>query len=141
VSPQNVELPNPIEKRNILAARDVPVQTLVDYGNAYLEAEALDDSYNFFEKAGHVEGLKRVKQRAIDLGNTAVMLFNIQRSKHIQITNEDWLAAAQNAIKAGRLTYAAQAYRKLGDIPKLNELLAQIPGQKLVEPPEAEQKE
>jgi hypothetical protein len=136
-----MELPNPIEKRNILAARDVLVQTLIDYGNAFFEAEALDDAFNFLEKAGDVEGVRRVKQRAIDEGNTAVMLCDILRSKLVEITREDWLAAAQNAIKAGKPTYAAQAYRKLGDIEKLNELLTQIPGQKPIEPPEAEKEE
>ncbi len=140
MSPANVELPNPIEKRNILAAKDASAQTLSDYGNAFLEADVLDDAFNFFEKAGDVEGLKAVKRRAIDTGTTAV-LFAILRSKHIQLADEDWLAAAQNAVKHGKLTYAAQAYRKLGDLAKLNELLAQIPGQKPVEPPEAEKQE
>lgn len=130
-----MDLPDPIEKRNILAAKDVSAQTLSDYGNAFFEAEALDDAYNFFEKAGDVEGLKKVKQRAIEMGATA-SLFNMLRSKHVQLAKEDWLAAAESAVKRGKLTYAAQVYRKLGDVERLNELLSQIPGQKPVEPPE-----
>ncbi len=135
------DLLNPIEKRNMLAAKDVSRETLVRHGNAFFEAEAFDDAYSFFEKAGDAEGVRRVKQSVIDLGLTAVLLFWIQRSKLVQVTREDWVAVAQNALKLGKLSYAAQAFRKLGDTEKLNELLPQIPGQRLVEPPEPEKTE
>jgi hypothetical protein len=139
MSRSEIKLPDPIEKRNVLAQKDVPMETLLAYAHAYLEAESLDDAYNFFEKAGDARGVRQVKERAIEMGNTA-MLFNMLRSRNVQVTREDWLAVAENALKQGKLAYAAQAYRRLGDQEKLQEILARIPGQKPGPPQEPEGK-
>ena len=127
---REVNLPDVIEKRNILAARDVAKERLLELANAYFGRDSLDDAYNFFEKAGDSAGAEKVKQRAIELGIAAV-LYSMQRSQTTKVRNEDWLAAGENAMKQSRFAYAAQAFRKAGDVERSEEALRQIPGRKV----------
>ena len=138
--PGRPDMPDAIEKRNILASQEVDAEELNEYGRMFLEKDMLTDAFNFFEKSGSREGLEKVKARVIEEGLTAV-LFNLARSRHIELSDEDWRAAGENAMKLGKYTYAAQAFDRLGDEERLAEARQHIPGAPQPEPAEEENDE
>ena len=124
----HVEMPDPIEKRNVLASKTVPDGEILALANAYLEQDALSDACDFFDKIGHAEGLERVKRRAIEIGNAHVLAFDMGRSRHVEVSKEDWQAAGENALAQGKFAYAAQAFAKSGDAEKEEQARRQVPG-------------
>lgn len=138
--PGRLEMPDAIEKRNILASQEVEAEDLNEYGRMFLEKDMLTDAFNFFEKSGSREGLERVKARVIEEGLTAV-LFNLARSGHIAVSDEDWRAAGEKAMKLEKFTYAAQAFDRIGDEERLAEARQNIPGAPQPGPAEEENDE
>lgn len=134
------EMPDAIVKRNILASGEMEAEELAEYGSMFLEKDMLTDAYNFFEKAGAREGLQKVKTRAIEEGLAAI-LFNLARSRHIQLSDEDWRAAGENAMKLEKYTYAAQAFGRIGDEERLAEARQHIPGAPQLETTDDENEE
>jgi hypothetical protein len=130
-----VKIPDVIEKRNLLAEKNAPAARIMELANMYFTQGALDDAFNYFEKAGDCGGLEKVKREAIKAGNSAI-LYNFLRSKSIGVTESDWLEAAENAMKLGKYSYAAQAFRKGGNEQRLQEALQYLPkANPLPEPP------
>lgn len=121
-------LPDPLEKRHWLASDTIAREQVLAAARAYLEADLLNDAANFFEKAGDVEGLEAVKRRAIELGNAQVLSFELGRSRHVQVSAEEWRQAAENALRDGKFAYAALAFRKAGAPDRAQEAARQVPG-------------
>jgi len=126
VRPQN-KMPDAIEKRNLLASQTIPREEVLRLAHSYLSEDRLSDAANFFDKAADGEGLEKVKRRAIETGNAHVLTFDLGRSRHIEVCQEDWRQAAQNALRQGKFAYAAQAFRKAGDSEGEAEARAHIP--------------
>lgn len=106
---------NCIQQRDLLAAKDTPPEIFRAYGEAYLQAGALDDAINFFQTCGDRAGMAEVKRLAIAQGN-AHLLFRIADAIPDSVTEEDWWATATAAVQLGKEAYACQALAKLGQM-------------------------
>ena len=125
---RDVQQPDSMEKRNVLASADISQEEVLALANAYLDGDALSDAANFFDKVGNTEGLERVKRRAIETGNTHVMSFDLGRSRHIELSTDDWRQTGDNAMAQGKFANAAFAFRRCGGDAKRDEARRRVPG-------------
>jgi hypothetical protein len=99
-----------LEKRDLLNETAVSLETLISWGQHYEEVGSLYDAVDFYEKAGAREALSYLLARVQDEGN----LFLFRRLCRILGHEPDrdvWLALAHRAEEAGKLAFAAEAYR------------------------------
>ena len=106
-----------LDKRALLHATNAPRQQLLAQADFHLAEGALYDALDFFEKARDAEGLNRVRDAAIEDGD-ATLLAWIERNGLAELTAAHWLAAGENARKAGKFHDAARAFEKAGDPAK-----------------------
>ena len=119
--------PDPITKRDLLYSRRTSPETRIAHGDLAWESGYLDDALEFYTVAGHVRGVGKVKQRAVDEGES-VLLLRIERSGLVPVSTDDWRAAAARASQAGRHSQAAVAYARAGDGDKAVLEVKQSPG-------------
>lgn len=102
-----------LEKRDLLNDADASEKTLRDWGQRFEQAGLLNDAVELYEKADARDDLKRILQIALDEGD--VFLFSkLVRILEIEASREQWLAIAEKAQEAGKLSFVAQARRKGG---------------------------
>ena len=115
------KLVNCLKKRDILNTNGIDTDVLVRHGNTFFEMELYNDAIDFFEKAGYEEGLKKIKELAIESGD----LFLYRRCCRALNTGEEkgeMKELAENAKEAGKLMFASQAYSALGEKEKAEAL-------------------
>ena len=102
-----------LEKRNLLNETGVSLDTLVSWGEHYEEVGLLYDAVDFYEKAGAVDALARLRLKAKETGN--VFLFRrICRNTGYEPVRDEWISIANSAKEHGKLTFASQAYQHAG---------------------------
>jgi hypothetical protein len=102
------ELPDPLNRREILYGPDTGTEKLVEYARAYEEAGKVDEALQFYTQAGDRDGLARVKNRAIDSGD-AFLLKAVARALPDLVDEGDWKSLIASAEKLGKQLYAEQA--------------------------------
>jgi len=63
------DLINCLKKRDILNNNGIEDRVLIEYGSGFFEMELYNDAIDFFEKANYEDGLKSIKDLAIDAGD------------------------------------------------------------------------
>jgi hypothetical protein len=131
-----------IAKRDTLHGGDTSRDSLVEYGDHYLETGAVHDALSFYLRAEHEPGIRKV----LDLGQSegeAFLLQRIERSHKISISTDAWRRTAESAEERGKLRYALTAYERCGDEARANAIRAKLgiaevhrvlPGTELVDP-------
>lgn len=103
-----------LEKRNLLNQPTVPPETLLQWGRHYEERGLIHDAVDFYAKANTEEELTRLLEVALEDGD--LFLFRrLCRVLEHEPTAEQWLFLATRAEKAGKYSFAAEAYRQKGD--------------------------
>ncbi|RLB04477.1 MAG: hypothetical protein DRG83_04640 [Deltaproteobacteria bacterium] len=115
------DLINCLKKRDILNNNGIEDRVLIEYGSGFFEMELYNDAIDFFEKANYEDGLKSIKDLAIDAGD--LFLYNrCCKALNIKEDKNELIKLAENAKEAGKLTFASQAYTELGDKEKAQAL-------------------
>ncbi len=97
------------EKRRLLNSREPDRESLVAYGNFYLDKGLITDATEFFEKAGFEEGLREI--RTISLSEGDVFIFRkVNKILKISGSKEDWNTLGERALKLGKIHYALTAF-------------------------------
>ncbi len=112
---------NCLKKRDILNNNGIDTEALVRFGNSFFEMELYNDAIDFFEKSNYQDGLKNIKEIAIETGD----LFLYRRCcKALKLAEEreELQRLAENAKDSGKLMFASQAYTALGDREKAEAL-------------------
>ncbi|MBN1883863.1 MAG: hypothetical protein JW885_16995 [Deltaproteobacteria bacterium] len=109
---------NPLKKGIILygdASHDPANESdLIEHGRAYEEQGRLSDALDFYGQAGFHEGIEEISRRALVDGD----FFLFHRASVLIGRDPDvreLADLAENALKAGRLTFARQAFEAAGD--------------------------
>jgi hypothetical protein len=106
--------PNCIEKRSFLYGSKTSVEERIRLGEEFLAEGAFADALNFFAAAEYREGLERVRDHAVEEGD-AFLLRQVARARGlVEVTPDRWARAAAQAERAGKLRFAAIAYREAG---------------------------
>ena len=119
------DLINCLKKRDILNNNGIDGGVLIEYGTGFVEMELFNDAIDFFEKANYEDGLKEIKNTAIESGD----LFLYRRcckALNIKENKKELKKLAENAGKTGKLLFASQAYSLLGDKERAQEFIEQL---------------
>jgi len=104
------KLPGPIERRHLIE-RDLSAAQALRYAELYL-AEGLDvDAVAFLAKAEATDQLDALRGRAIESGD-AFLLRAVASETGTPPSAKEWKALAENAERAGKQRYAAEALRQ-----------------------------
>jgi hypothetical protein len=98
----------PIDKRDLINAKDVDPEVLKAYGQLYGEAGRFSDALDFFLCAGDTDGLTEIKTRAVEAGDS-FLLHRLEASGAIRVEREDWLRLAEGAERLGKGAVAETA--------------------------------
>jgi hypothetical protein len=105
------ELPGPLAKRELLHS-DKPVECQ-KYGDMFFERERFNDAIDFYAMGNLKDGLRKVKQVAIDEGD----YFLLKRLKGFlpdEVAGEDWEKLAKMAQSKGKANFAKWADQERG---------------------------
>jgi hypothetical protein len=103
-----VEIPDPLRRREALYGPDTPPETLVEYAAAYEQRGRIDDALQFYVQAGDQAGLRRMKSKALELGD-AFLLKALARAEPGMVDEQDWRNMVAAADRLGKELYARQA--------------------------------
>jgi hypothetical protein len=108
-------LPGFLERKERLFSPKTSREELIHWGDRYLEADRVHDAVAFYRQAGHEDGLKRVRERAVDDGD--VMLFQeaLDGMDPPDADPREWSHLARQAEAGGRWQDALKAYERLQD--------------------------
>ncbi len=100
-------------KRDLLNQPAASVDTLMEWGDRYLEAGLVHDAVDLYEKAGAGEALTRLLEMARDDGDV-FLLGRLVAILGRQPTAEEWLAVAEQAERLGKHAFAMKGYQEAG---------------------------
>jgi len=107
-----------LAKRDLLAAQKFDPDQLRAYADDFLAQERYGDALAFYAKLKDQDGIRRVKEAAIELGNPDV-LWQVEREDRQGVTRDDWTACGDSAMKLGKFRSAAYIFERIGDSEKL----------------------
>jgi hypothetical protein len=102
-----------LEKRDLLNDAGVSEAILLDWGQRFEQAGLLNDAVEFYDKADAKDDLRRILQIALDEGDL-FLYSKLCRLLGYEASRDQWLALADKAEEAGKLSFAAEARRKGG---------------------------
>jgi hypothetical protein len=108
------KLPDPLKRRDILYGQNTPAEVLREHGDLYLREGRPNDAVEFFGQACYKEGLRRIRQMAMEEGD----LFLFSRAAEFlqeEVPPEDWRKLAKKALEKGKLLFALKCFEKIGD--------------------------
>ena len=115
------KLPDYRLKQKILYIDKTSPETLVRYGDSYLEENALSDALEFYIRAEHAAGLENIKNISMDQGD--VFLYqSASRALKSEIRKNDWEDLARRAIDLKKYSFAQYALEKTGNTELLHVL-------------------
>ncbi|MDD4091325.1 MAG: hypothetical protein PHQ63_02105 [Smithellaceae bacterium] len=119
------KLPDYRLKQKILYIDKTSPESLISYGDMYLEAGALSDALDFYARASHTAGIEKIRKQALEIGD--VFLFQgAVRALGLELRDEDWENIAQTAVRLKKFSFAVQASKKIGDAGRVNALTTMI---------------
>lgn len=134
-------LPEPLHKRDLLFSREK--KKGVDFaalGDAYVSLGRLTEAVAFYVRAEDTDRLREMKQKAIEGGDTALLII-IADAIGEEVTADDWARLADTARRQEKLAAAAEAYEKAGrpeEAEKAREELATLFGRPSTPEPAAD---
>ena len=109
-------MPGCLKKLDLLNSDRSDPAHCVELGTVYLEEGRISDALEFFEKAGHREGLDRLAERCLDDGD--VFLFRkVAKILDVSPGPDQWIKLGDRALSLGKVHFARAAYRE-GDAPE-----------------------
>ena len=114
-----------LEKRDLLNQPAVSVDTLMQWGDRFLEAGFVYDAVNFYEKAGAKEALMRLLEMARNDGDV-FLLRRLCALLGREPSADEWLAVAEQAERQGKDQFAWKGYLGAGDQDRSDEVQARI---------------
>ena len=123
---RSTELPGFRDKRKVLFGQKVTPEQRLAMGRRFAEAERFDDALEFFARTDAEQDVRRIAEKAVQRGDTALLL----RAKVVlkeAPTAEELADAARAAERAGKLSMAYMAHVKAGNQAEAERLRAQLP--------------
>jgi hypothetical protein len=135
-------LPDPLKKRDLLFAREKSSGTdFVGIGDAFADAGRYLEAVQFYIRGEAPEKALSLKTKAIELGDSALLLA-IESLTDGGVVASDWSQLAAVAMRKGMFAAAAEAYEMTGKPEeagkareKLSEILARHRPEMQEEPP------
>jgi outer membrane protein assembly factor BamD (BamD/ComL family) len=110
-----------LKKRDLLHNPQVSKEEFSKYGREYLADGRLVDALDYFEKAGDLEGIRRIHEQSIIDGDP----FLLQKTSKLAgdpIAEEDWRKVGHKTLAEGRLHQALTAFKAIADEEQINKI-------------------
>jgi hypothetical protein len=117
------KLPDYRLKQKILYIDKTSADTLVRYGDLYLEENILSDALDFYLKAGHTSGLQKIKELSLQNGDT-FLFQRAAKALNLEPHNTDWEKVGRRAMELKKYLFARQALEKADNAELLSALTA-----------------
>ena len=119
------KLPDYRLKQKVLYVDKTSTASLTSYGDLYLEAGALSDALDFYNKASHMAGIQKIKDLALVSGD--VFLFqSAAKAEGIELRDVDWEDIARKAAELKKYLFAKHALKKTNNAELLNALTTKM---------------
>ena len=119
------ELPHYKLKQSLLYNPDAKPDELRRWGHKFLEQGWIRDAILFFHKADDQEGLSQIRRQVIEQGD--VFLFRqVLQGQEENAEEAEWRQLGDRALALGKLQFAREAYRMVGDrkaIDKIDKMI------------------
>jgi len=115
------KLLDPLKRRLVLYGKDTARETLIYYGDLYLQEGRLNDAVEFYGRAGHREGLLRIKEWALQNGD-AFLLEQVEVFLGEEIPEGVWVELGKKAKELGKYAFAQKAFARARDMEALREV-------------------
>jgi hypothetical protein len=115
------KLPDYRLKQKILYIDKTSAEMLVRYGDLYMEEKMLSDALDFYLKAGHTAGLQKIKDLALQNGDTFLFQRAV-KALNIEPGPVDWENIARRAIEFKKYFFARYALEKINNTELLSKL-------------------
>ncbi len=122
------KLPDYKEKQKILYRDNTSPSALADYGDKYLDAERISDAIDFYQKANHIEGLKKIKELAIEDGDVFEFQ-HILNALNTDASGEEWNTIGKKALELKKYTFAIHAFEKGGNKTMVDKIKGLLPSE------------
>jgi hypothetical protein len=119
------KLPDYRLKQKILYIDKTSAASLASYGDLYLEAGALSDALDFYAKAGHRDGVQKIKDMALVSGD-AFLFQGAAKALNIELRDADWEEIARRATELKKYLFARHALEKTNNTELLNTLTTKM---------------
>lgn len=119
------KLPDYRLKQKILYIDKTPAESLISYGNLYLEAGELSDALNFYSRAAHQAGLKKIQDLALANGD-AFIFQSAAKAGGVELRDTEWEDIARRATEMGKYLFAKHALEKANNTELLNALITKM---------------
>jgi len=106
-------LPDYRKKQQLLYTEKRSANELIACGDDFLENGRLSDAVEFFQKANHQAGLASLKEKAMETGDT-MLLVQVCRALNQPPTEEDWRLTGEHARELKKYRFAIEALQKSG---------------------------
>lgn len=107
--------PSFLKKKEILFSAKTPREDLIIWGDRFLEEMRLHDALAFYRQAGHLEGVARIRETAIQKGDFFLFREAQDGLDPGNAAREELGLLAKNAEAAGRWHDARKAFEQLRD--------------------------
>jgi len=119
------KLPDYRLKQKILYIDKTSPESLISYGDLYREAGALSDALDFYARASHSAGLRKIRESALQSGD--VFLFQgAVKALGLEVRDEEWENIAETAARLKKFSFAEQALKKISNAERANALATRI---------------
>ena len=126
------KLPNALQLREIKFGEKVTAQQRIGWARRLLGVDRLAEALDLFLIAGDEAGFHEIRDRAIAEGRT-VLLVMLERAGHVP-TTEQWSAAGEAALGAGRSRDAYRCFLAAANEDGLAKVREQIPDYEIYTP-------
>lgn len=115
------DLPDQKQKQALLYKPDTKPQELINWGRKFQEAGWYRDAILFFTKAEDRQGLEGIRRQMIEEGD--VFLFRqVLVGLDESASDDEWRQLGDRAMTLGKLQFAREAYRMIGDRKSIDKI-------------------
>lgn len=104
-------LPDYREKQRLLYGGHTTAEELITYGRLFWERDRFFDALEFYKKAGYIDGLKELKERAKGMGD-AMLFAEVLKALGENPSTEEWSTLARQAKELKKYQFALWAAQK-----------------------------
>jgi hypothetical protein len=123
--------PTFLERKETLFSPKTRAEELVQWGDHYLREDRPHDAVAFFRQAGHGDGLRRIREMAVEQGDFFLFRETLDGMETGPAEREVMAKLAARAEMLGRWHDARKAYERLTDQPglqRVHDALARLMG-------------
>ncbi|MBA4394056.1 MAG: hypothetical protein C0407_10930 [Desulfobacca sp.] len=110
-----------LKKRDLLHNPQISNDQLSQYGREYFNQTRLVDALNFFEKAQDLEGIRQIRERSIEEGDSFLLQQTCKLLKDT-VPEGDWRKVGEKALADGRFQQAMTAFKAIHDEEQIEKI-------------------